>query len=309
MEWVILSLILIILIFIFLIPYLIYLKAFNSSTVKNEDPYHLPFVCNEKSKEKMVKLIDEMRSIPYEQVNIVSYDGTKISARYYHVSDDSTIQIQVHGYRGIAIRDFCGGNKLARENGYNTLLIDQRGHGDSKGKAITFGIKESKDVLCWIDYVVKRFGKDCKIVLCGVSMGASSILLASQNKLPSNVKAIVADCPFSSAKDIIIKVMKDMKLPAKLCYPFVCLSARIYGKFSLKDGDVTEAIKKCQIPVLLIHGEKDELVPAKMSVQMYESNPEVVRLELFKDATHGLSYIVDNERYERICLEFLKSYD
>lgn len=309
MEWyhilliIMLSLIVLLLI-VLTISYITYKMAFYHNN-KKEDPYDLQVDVNEKEKEFMFSLIDEFMKIEYEQINIVSFDGTMLSARYYHIDDNAPIQIQCHGYKGMAFRDMCGGNKLAREAKFNTLVIDQRAHGQSKGHTITFGINESKDCLSWINYINDRFKNKNDIVLVGVSMGASTVLLTSQYELPSNVKGIIADCPFSSPKDIIKKVIKDMKLPVKLIYPFLYLGAKIFGRFDMNDGNIAKVIKNCKIPVLLIHGTNDELVPCEMSRLIYENNKEYVDIFTVEKAKHGLSFIVDINKYIEVVTNFI----
>lgn len=309
MEWyhilliIMLSLIVLLLI-VLTISYITYKMAFYHNN-KKEDPYNLQVDVNEKEKEFMFSLIDEFMKIEYEQINIVSFDGTMLSARYYHIDDNAPIQIQCHGYKGTAYRDMCGGNKLAREAKFNTLVIDQRAHGQSKGHTITFGINESKDCLSWINYINDRFKNKNDIVLVGVSMGASTVLLTSQYELPSNVKGIIADCPFSSPKDIIKKVIKDMKLPVKLIYPFLHLGAKIFGRFDMNEGNIAKVIKNCKIPVLLIHGTNDELVPCEMSRLIYENNKEYVDIFTVEKAKHGLSFIVDINKYIEVVTSFI----
>lgn len=293
--------ILIILVFVF--AYITYKIVFYNKNDK-DDVYALQVKLNEKDKQRMISLIDELLAIKYEEVNIVSFDGLKLTGRYYHIDDSYPIQIQFHGYRGNAYRDMCGGNKLARENKFNTLVIDQRAHGKSKGHTITFGVKESRDCLSWINYVNQRFNNP-DIYLVGVSMGASTILLASQYDLTSNVKAIIADCPFSSTKQIIKKVVKDLKLPVNLVYPFIALGAKVFGRFNINHGEVNKAIQKCKIPVLIIHGKDDELVPVDMAYQINENNKEMIQLEIFENAKHGVSYFADSERYISIVNEFI----
>ena len=180
---------------------------------------------------RTAELMAAMEAIPSEPVSIQSYDGTKLAGRYYHVRDGAPLQIQFHGYRGGAIRDFCGGNKLAREAGQNTLVIDQRAHGKSGGNVITFGIRERRDCLAWARYARERFGPETTIFLSGVSMGAATVLMAAELDLPENVAGIIADCPYSSPEGIIRKVCGDMHLPPVLAYPFVSLSAHMLGGF------------------------------------------------------------------------------
>lgn len=305
MKWyeILILIVSILIIIIFVLAFITYKIVFYNKNDK-DDVYALQVKLNEKDKQRMISLIDELLAIKYEEVNIVSFDGLKLTGRYYHIDDSYPIQIQFHGYRGNAYRDMCGGNKLARENKFNTLVIDQRAHGKSKGHTITFGVKESRDCLSWINYVNQRFNNP-DIYLVGVSMGASTILLASQYDLTSNVKAIIADCPFSSTKQIIKKVVKDLKLPVNLVYPFIALGAKVFGRFNINHGEVNKAIQKCKIPVLIIHGKDDELVPVDMAYLINENNKEMIQLEIFENAKHGVSYFADSERYISIVNEFI----
>lgn len=163
-----------------LIAWYSYRTAFYSPKKRKKDDYAIPKGEQyKKERQRMLSLIRQMDEIPYEAVTISGNDGTKLSARYYHVRDGAPLQIQFHGYRGTAVRDFCGGNKLARESGQNTLVVDQRAHGKSGGTAITFGIRERWDCLSWAEYANQRFGSDTPVFLSGVSMGAATVLMAS----------------------------------------------------------------------------------------------------------------------------------
>ncbi len=290
---------------ILLLTYLAYRRVFYSSPNRKEDIRKIPD--NEqyaKGKPIMLGLIDEMEQIPFEEVYIESFDGLKLFGRYYHVCDGAPIQIQFHGYRGTAIRDFCGGNKLAREMGQNTLVVDQRSHGRSEGKTICFGIKEKYDCLAWINYATERFG-DVPIVISGVSMGGATVLMASELELPENVKCIVADCPYSSPEEIIGSECRKINIPPALGLLFIKLGARIFGNLKLSGGAV-EAVKNTKVPILILHGEADRFVPCDMSRKIQASNPEMVTLETFPDAAHGISYILDPERYGKITKEFFE---
>ena len=261
----------------------------------------------ERERERMLSLIREMQALPFERVEITSYDGKKLFGRYYHVKDGAPLQLQFHGYKGSAVRDFCGGNKIAREMGHNSLVIEQRAHGESEGHTITFGIKERRDCLSWIEYANRRFGEDTTVYLSGVSMGAATVLMASQLQLPKNVKGIIADSPYSSPEALIRKVCKEMGYPPKLAFPFLQLGSRVFGGFNLREASAKEAVKHTNIPILLIHGEEDLFVPCEMSKEIYEycASRENVTFVTFPKAGHGISYIVDEERYVRILHGFL----
>lgn len=306
-AYVLASIILFVALLWLLISYLAYRRAFYSSTKRDEDIHDIPDGEQyNKARDVMIALIDEMDAIPYERVYTTSHDGLKLSARYYHISDDAPLQIQFPGYRGSSVRDFCGGHKLAREYGFNTLVVDQRAHGMSEGTTITFGINERHDCLRWIEYACERFG-NIDIHLAGVSMGAATVLLAAEFELPDNIKGIIADCPYSSPADIIKKVIKDMKLPPKIAYPFAFMGAKIFGNFDLNSASVVDAIKKATKPILIIHGEEDRLVPCDMSKKIETAAQGKAIFVSFPNAGHGISYIEDPKRYAEVVSDFLAS--
>ncbi len=261
----------------------------------------------EKQRPGISKSIEEILSRSYEPVTISGFDGKTLFARYYHVSNDVPLQIFFHGYKSSAILDCCGGSKLAIKLGQNALVVDQRSHGQSEGNTITFGIKERRDCLCWIQYALSRFGDDVKIILAGLSMGAATVLMATDLELPSNVVGVIADCPYSSPKEIIQKVSRDMHLPAKLMYPFVKLGARIFGGFNLEESSAVSAVKKTQIPILLIHGEDDRFVPCNMSREIHKSCTSSIVFETIPGAGHGLSYMISPDKYEEITIKFINT--
>ena len=287
------------------ISYWTYTIAFRSPNKTQGDFYNIPD--NEQYcavREQMIEMIRLLESRPCERVEIMSFDGLRLSGRYYHVRDGAPLAICFHGYRGTSIRDFSGGSKIALESGQNVLLVDQRAHGESEGNTITFGIFERYDCLEWIYYAIERFGADVEILLYGVSMGASTVLMASDLELPEQVKGIVADCPYSSPKDIILKVAKDMHYPKHLAYPLIKLGARVFGGFDLEEITAEEAVNRAYVPILIIHGEDDRFVPPEMSECIADANPYLVERQTFPKAGHALSYITDYDRYAAISRAF-----
>jgi len=283
-----------------LFSYYAYRKTFFASDKKKlRDPYkgidkrgYKPYEATMRS------LIDNIISLPYERVEIISRDGLRLSARYYHVRDGAPLEIQCHGYRSTPLRDFAVSGVECYKRCYNLLLIDHRAHGESEGNTITFGIKERFDVLDWIDYAIERFGSDLKIILYGISMGAATVLMASGKQLPDNVVCVLADCGYDSAKAIIMKVISEMELPAKLLYPFVKLGARVYGGFDLEETSPVEAVKNCKVPLIMFHGDTDAFVPYEMSEKVYAACPHKnKRLVKIAGAGHGLAFPVDKELY------------
>ncbi|MCR4622837.1 MAG: alpha/beta hydrolase [Clostridiales bacterium] len=249
-------------------------------------------------------MIRALAALPFETVQTVSRDGLTLRGGYYHNRDGAPLAILFHGYRGTPCRDFSGGARAYLDMGFNLLMIRQRAHCDSQGHSITFGVREREDALCWTDWALGRFGKATDIVLCGISMGAATVLMASELPLPANVKGIVADCPYISPKEIIMKVCRDMKLPARPLWPLVWLAARLFARFDPNAADAARAVTRTPVPVLLIHGEDDRFVPCDMGRRIADANPRMVELHTFPDAGHGLSFLIDKPRYERLTRGF-----
>lgn len=268
-----------------------------------------PLTGDEYDKYDTKGIILEASKVPFEEVTIKSYDGLKLYGRYYKGEEGKAFSLQFNGYKGNGIRDMAGGLLLSRELGYNVLLVDQRSHGMSEGHTITFGVKERYDVVSWVKYLVERFGKDIKIVLQGISMGAATVLMASDLDLPDNVVAIIADCPYASPYEIVMKVTKyDLKLPWKIIRPFMILGARIFGHFKLTEGSAVESVKNAKVPILIIHGDADNFVPIENSQRVQQANPESVTLVTVKGAPHGLSFVQDNALYRQSVINFYQKH-
>ena len=254
--------------------------------------------------EKMELWVREIRALPRQHFAITSFDGLKLTATYYEFAPGAPVELMFHGYRGNAERDLPGGVQRCFACGRSAFVVDQRCAGGSGGNTITFGINERKDCLKWIDFLISHFGPDVKIILTGISMGASTVVMAGGEALPENVIGILADCGYHSQKEIQMKVIREMGLPPKLSYPFVKLAARIFGRFDLEETTPMEALKTCTVPVIFFHGEADDFVPCHMSRKMYEACPTRKCLCTIPGAGHGLSYAVDPERYLRVLKEF-----
>ena len=246
----------------------------------------------------------EVSGFPHEAFSIRSFDGLTLKGKYYERYPGAPIELMLHGYRGNAMRDLCGGVQRCFACGRNALLVDQRASGDSDGNVITFGIHEHKDCLSWVDFMVQHFGPDVQIILTGISMGAATVVMASGEELPPNVIGVLADCGYTSPKAIICKVIKEMGLPVKLAYPFVKLGARLFGRFDLEKTSAVEAVKRAKVPVIFFHGEDDDFVPCDMSREIFDACPTRKHLQMVPGAGHGLAFPKDQETYLKVLKEF-----
>ena len=92
-----------------------------------------------------------------------------------------------------------------------------------------------------------------------------------------------------------------------LCRPLIYLAARLWGRFDLRECTAKDAVRKAKVPILLIHGEDDRLVPWTMSHEIALACASPVSIEIFPDAGHGLCYVNDPRKYEQAVVEFLQS--
>jgi len=248
--------------------------------------------------QRLVDSVQKLDKVPYEPVYITSYDGLKLFARWYDAGKDAPVSIIFHGYRSTSLRDASGGAPFCMEKGFSVLLVDQRAHGKSEGRTITFGIKERRDCLSWIEYLLNRLGPETKIMLMGVSMGAATVMMSADLELPDNVKAIAADCGYSSPEEIILTVAARMGMPEFITRPLVRSAARIFGGFDINESSAVEAVKHLRIPLHMIHGDDDRFVPCDMSRKIHASNPRMTVLTEIHDAGHGIAYYVDIKKYK-----------
>ena len=249
-----------------------------------------------------------MEDTPCEYITLGGHDGTKLCGRLYEFYPGAPVMLVFHGYRSMALRDCAGAFALGQKLSFNVLAVDQRSHGKSDGRVITFGIRERQDCLTWIRYVTDRFGEFTPVILFGISMGAATVLMASELAIPCNVVGVMADCPYTAPRDIICKVAKDMGYPPRLAYPFIRIGARVLGGFCIAECSAKDAVKNTKLPILLLHGEDDRYVPCAMSQEICKNCPSA-RLFTFPGAGHGLSYLSDHRRYEKICVDFLWSIE
>ena len=291
---------------VLLTAYICFALTFLAQRKKTETDgeLDLPGEIYEPFRDQMVAWMREAAALPHDDVQITSFDGLTLRGKYYECQAGAPVELMMHGYRGRAERDLCGGVQRCFALGRNALIVDQRACGDSEGRVITFGVKESRDCLSWVEYLNGRFGPDVKIMLTGISMGASTVLTAAGQPLPDTVVGVLADCGYTSARTIIKKVIRQLKLPADLLYPFVRLGALLFGGFDPNDAPPVEVLRNCRIPVIFYHGDADDFVPCDMSRENYAVCPTDKQLVIIPNAGHGLSYLVDPDTYLSTLREF-----
>ena len=294
----------VLLLILFVVLYFIYrFMYFSPKKGQNNELRIEPSMDYQGIIDDLLVAIKEIQQIPYEDLWIKSRDGLNLHGYFYKNEKSNKFVLMFNGYRGTPRSNFCGSAIDAKNMGYNVILCDQRAHGMSEGHSITFGRKEQYDVVTWINFVKEKWGKSIKIVIAGISMGAATVLMAS-DKIDPEIK-VIADCPYSSTKMELMHMMKQMKFPPKLTWPFAYLASVVFCHARLKD-DALVNVSKSKSQILIIHGTADTVVPYKMSERVYLANKDHVQYELFEGVEHAISYFKDNERYKKIIKSFIE---
>ena len=263
----------------------------------------------ESNKKKSYAELDwVLNSVEHSEVYIKSYDKLKLSG--YKIINNNLNDvwvITVHGYNA-SNTNMIGFAKKFFEAGYNLLIPDLRGHGKSEGKYIGMGWEDRLDIIKWIEYILQD-NTNAKIILHGLSMGAATVTMASGENLPSNVKAIIADCGYTSALDQFTYKLKTVSsLPKSLVLNPTSLIAKIRAGYNLKDASSIEQVKKSKTPILFIHGDEDDFVPYYMMDELYTAaNCEKEKLTI-KGAKHAESLTVNPELYWNTINNFITKY-
>lgn len=240
------------------------------------------------------------------EVSVRSFDGLTLQGHWVPAEKAMATILLFHGYRSHHLQDFSEIYDYYHSLGLNLLLVRQRSQGKSEGKYITFGVKERRDVLSWIDFHNRTHGAD-NVFLGGMSMGASTVLFAAGEALPPNVRGITADCGFSSPAEILSHIIKkDFRLPPKLVLPLMEVWARVLGGFSFYECNSRDTLARAKVPILFIHGKADTFVPCHMSEVGYASCASDRELHLIEGAGHGRSYLLEPERLRIALADFFK---
>ena len=238
-----------------------------------------------------------------ERVEIKSADGLTLVGHLLRVNRAKRFVIAVHGWRSSWQHDFNAQAALLEKLKCSVLYVDQRAHGGSGGRYICFGVKERFDVLRWLCYAEKH--TSLPIYLMGVSMGATSVMLASELISPGRVRGIIADCGFTSAGDIWrYMIQKRTRVGARAIYRAVDARCMMLAGFRGDTRSTVDALKNTEIPFLFIHGGDDRFVPTEMSKTNYAACQSDKRLFIVPGAKHGRSCLIDPEGYERELEEF-----
>ncbi len=256
---------------------------------------------------KMAPCSEWAKEQKFEDVHILSGDGLNLHALYLAAAapTDKCVILH-HGFTSEAIHNITHA-KFFHEMGYEVLLLDLRAHGKSEGRYVGYGVLDRYDTELWLRWCINKFDENMKYVLHGTSMGGTTVLMAlGLPYVQEHVSAVIADCAFTSAKDIFSHVMKkNYHVPP---FPFLEIGeiySQILAGYKFSDYSTLNALHDNNVPVLFIHGGKDKFVPVWMSKENYNAARCMKKLLIIEEGGHGSSVFEDIEVYENTEKDFL----
>lgn len=244
------------------------------------------------------------------RVELTARDGTRLVGHWYENPHAQRIVIAMHGWRSSWDQDFGFISPFLHEAGCSVLYAEQRGQNASGGQHITFGLLERLDCLEWANWAPRHTVPGLPVYLAGISMGATTVLMAAGLELPEQVKGIIADCGFTGPHAIWKHVAEqNLHLNYALHHGWVERLCRRRIHMRIENESTVEAMAKCRVPVLFVHGSDDSFVPVEMTYENYKACAAPKELLIVPGAGHGLSYLQETKRYQQSLLDFWKKYD
>ncbi len=292
----------------------VYFVLFRPSFLRRshftEESYRRYFV-EDKYYEDFKKNKDWFFSLKPELISITSYDGLNLKGYLIEQNEAQGTVILMHGYQSEPLREWLNIVRYYFDNNWNIIVPYQRTHGLSEGKYITFGVKERYDCRDWINEANRRFGTESSVFIHGISMGCATVVMTLGFELPKNVRGCIADCGFTTPREIIYTVVHDERhIPfSNLIVATGDMMTRLFAGFSLDDYSTYKALKNTRVPVLFIHGTGDDFVPMSMTIKNFEACLSSKMLYLSEGRPHAITNILDRGTYTDKLTLFLSKFN
>lgn len=241
---------------------------------------------------------------------IYNEKGIKLHA-YYADAQHPTSQtaVIIHGYTDNAIRMMMLGYMYHKELGFNILLPDLQYSGLSEGNALQMGWLDRKDVMQWMEVAHDIYGDSIQMVVHGISMGGATTMMISGEPQPYYVKCFIDDCGYTSVWEQFSKELKEQfGLPP---FPLMYTSSWLCDMtkdWNFQEASALKQVAQCTLPMLFIHGDKDDYVPTWMVYELYKVKPEPKELWIVPHADHAKSYLLNRKEYTEKVKQFTSQY-
>ena len=239
-----------------------------------------------------------LKQIPHEELFLETQDGLRLKGWFFDAGSKKTAII-VHGFNSIGWSDGVAQAYRFFERGYNVLISDNRACGESEGKYLTFGIRESEDTARWAELISKRV-ENGKIVLLGISLGGATVCMCSALDVPG-LKAVVADCPYTNMRtefEFVNKLFLHF-IPKRSLDAAERLAKKKLG-FDFTTESPLTSIAKAKCPVLFVHGKADTFIPYSTSEELYAACPTEKQLLLVENCGHGGAQLAGDDYFDPI---------
>ncbi len=210
--------------------------------------------------------------------------------------------LNIQGKKGIVISHGFSSNKenvsiytkFLQSKGYSTLAFDYSGHGESEGDISETSLAKWEDDLNSAINFMKQHCKD--IALLGFSLGGMSSLICSERS-----KATIAIAPPTNFRKLMTHFIRTGLV--KKLKEFIDFGGLNIKHTFITDSakyDMKKIMKKIKCPILLIHGDQDEIVPLSQSEEIIQHINEPKKLAVINDMGHNVSNI---DQMNIICKE------
>lgn len=244
-------------------------------------------------------------------VSVISADGTELKGTWMpDPGAGRPTVILLHGlYQN---RSMClPYTRMYRNLGYNMILIDQRGHGESGGGRTTWGLRETEDISAWVKWARKNTPSG-EIGLHGVSLGAAMSLLYSGTEEGRNLSFVISDSSYGNleqlAEEKLFVWLGDERAlwGLRAIYPFFQADLLFRYHKTTRDMDPLNAVTHSTVPTLFLHGTADTLVPYERAEELYEaSSSPSKKLYLFENVSHAAEWGASPSVYSKVVGDFL----
>lgn len=240
---------------------------------------------------------------------LMSRDGLNLKGVHLkHEKPSDKLAVVVHGY-GNSSKGMSKYAKLAFDMGFDVFMPDARGHGDSEGDYIGFGWDERLDIVDWTNFLLTKYNQDVDVMLYGLSMGASTVMMASGEKLPEAVKVIIEDCGYDQVSNELSYQLKDMfSLPSFPLIPLASVYTDVKKGYNFYEASAVKQLEKNTLPMLFIHGTEDTFVPTSMIDKVYEATNGPKEKWLVEGAEHAESLKTAPKEYKEKVASFVNQY-
>lgn len=246
-----------------------------------------------------------------EAVEVSSKDGTVLAGTYVKSPTPShKTVILLHGL--YSNRTMCLPLiPLYRRMGYNALLIDQRGHGESGGAHTMWGLKEMDDMDAWMDWLEQK-DPSVLVGLHGISLGAAMSLLYSGTDRGQDLAFVVADSSYADLMSLAKEKVYDWSGDDRILFsmdlvnPFFQAAMYAHTGHLLCDIEPAEAVRMSAAPTLFLHGGEDRLVPPEAAeILGRASGASRKEIRIFEGAGHAAEFSVNSRAYMEIVQNFI----